>query len=36
MVEDGHWIIVTQEELARSRAQIQTNRHAVSRQRGEA
>ena len=34
MVEDGHWIIVTQEELARSRAQIQANRHAALRQRG--
>ncbi len=34
MVDDGHWIIVTKEELARSRAQIFANRHAVSRQRG--
>ena len=34
MVEDGHWIIVTKEELARSRAQEQTNRTMMSRQRG--
>ena len=34
MVEDGHWVIVTKEELARSRAQVHANRHPVSRQRG--
>ncbi|OPY36360.1 MAG: hypothetical protein A4E35_01899 [Methanoregula sp. PtaU1.Bin051] len=34
MVEDGHWIIVTKEELARSRAQVHANRHQVTRQRG--
>ncbi|MGP7989327.1 hypothetical protein [Methanoregula sp.] len=34
MVEDGHWLIVTKEELARSRAQDQTNRTMMSRQRG--
>lgn len=34
MVEDGHWIIVTKEELARSRAQAHANRHPVTRQRG--
>jgi hypothetical protein len=34
MVEDGHWLIVTKEELARSRAQEQTNRTMMSRQRG--
>jgi len=34
MVEDGHWIIVTPEELARSRAQVHANRHPVTRQRG--
>jgi response regulator RpfG family c-di-GMP phosphodiesterase len=34
MVEDGHWIIVTQEELARSRAPTNTNRIALARQRG--
>ena len=34
MVEDGHWIIVTKEELARSRAQVHANRHPVTRQRG--
>ena len=34
MVEDGHWIIVTKEELARSRAQVHANRHPITRQRG--
>ena len=34
MVADGHWIIVTQEELARSRARMHANRHAITRQRG--
>jgi hypothetical protein len=34
MVADGHWIIVTQEELARSRARMHANRHAILRQRG--
>jgi len=34
MVEDGHWIIVTKEELARSRAQAHANRHPDTRQRG--
>jgi hypothetical protein len=34
MVEDGHWLIVTKEELARSRAQEQTNHTMMSRQRG--
>jgi hypothetical protein len=34
MVEDGHWLIVTKEELARSRAQEQTNRTMMSRPRG--
>jgi hypothetical protein len=34
MVEDGHWLIVTKEELARSRTQEQTNRTMMSRQRG--
>ncbi len=34
MVEDGHWVIVTKEELARSRAQVHANRHPVTRQRG--
>ena len=34
MVEDGHWLIVTKEELAKSKTQDQTNRIIVSRQRG--
>ena len=36
MVEDGHWIIVTKEELARSRAQAHTNRIMTSRMKGTA
>jgi hypothetical protein len=34
MVEDGHWIIVTKEELARSRAQIHNDHLMTSRQKG--
>lgn len=34
MVEDGHWIIVSREELARSRARMHANHSAVTRQRG--
>ena len=34
MVEDGHWKIVTKEELARSRAQAQNTHFTASRQRG--
>ena len=34
MVEDGHWTIVTKDELVRSRAQAHTDRITTSRQRG--
>ena len=34
MVEDGHWVLVTKEELAQSRARVLANRVAVPRQRG--
>ena len=34
MVEDGHWIIVTKEELAQSRARAHTSRIVVTRPRG--
>jgi hypothetical protein len=34
MVEDGHWIIVTKDELARSRTQAHTDQITTSRQRG--
>ena len=34
MVEDGHWKIVTKDELAQSRAQAQNTRIMTSRQRG--
>ncbi|MDO9326256.1 MAG: hypothetical protein Q7T80_14995 [Methanoregula sp.] len=36
MVEDGHWKIVTKEELARSRAQERNNRIATLQERGTA
>ena len=34
MVEDGHWVIVTKEELAKSKARAQANRTMTIRQRG--
>ena len=34
MVEDGHWKIVTKDELAQSRAQAQNTHIMTSRQRG--
>ena len=36
MVENGHWIIVTKEELARSRAQTQNNCIATFPSKGRA
>ena len=36
MVEDGHWKIVTKEELVRSRAQARNNRIATLQERGTA
>ena len=36
MVEDGHWKIVTKEELAQSRAQVRNNRIATLQERGTA
>ena len=36
MVEDGHWKIVTKEELAQSRAQVRNNRITTLQERGTA
>jgi hypothetical protein len=36
MVEDGHWLIVTKDELAQSRVRTQNNRIATLQERGTA
>ncbi len=36
MIENGHWVVITEEELTRSRAQAHNNRIATFREKGTA